>query len=107
MIASRLSEDPNVRVLLLEAGGSDDRLHVKIPAASIKLQLTSNDWCYQTVTQQHCQYNMHQHKSNWPRGKMLGGCSAINYMIYIRGHPSDYDSVIKYIPVSYVVHLHL
>lgn len=91
-LAGRLSEDSNVRVLLLEAGGSDDRLHVKIPAAAIKIQRSLQDWCYQTVPQQHCQYNMQERQSNWPRGKMLGGCSAINYMIYVRGHRADFDS---------------
>lgn len=93
VVAARLSEDPDVTVLLLEAGGSDDRLNSNIPAAALKLQRDPEvDWCYQTVPQAHAQGNMANRVSNWPRGKMMGGCSANNYMLFVRGAPGDFDA---------------
>ena len=87
VLAARLTEDPKVRVLLLEAGGKDSRREVKIPAAFSKLYKTAVDWNYSTEPEPH----LHGRQLYWPRGKMLGGSSSMNAMIYIRGNPLDYD----------------
>lgn len=86
VVASRLSEDPHTRVLLLEAGGRGNS-NVAIPAAFTKLFKTECDWAYFTEPQPH----LDNRRLYWPRGKMLGGSSSINAMIYIRGHRADYD----------------
>src|SRR4051794_20205649 len=87
VLANRLTEDAHVSVLLLEAGGPDEREEIHIPAAFPSLFRTECDWAYTTEPQpkvnNRCLY--------WPRGKVLGGTSSINAMIYIRGHPSIYD----------------
>jgi len=87
VLASRLSEDAQIRVLLLEAGGADSAREVRIPAAFSKLYKTSVDWNYSTEAEP-C---LNGRKLYWPRGKMLGGSSSMNAMIYIRGAASDYD----------------
>lgn len=87
VLAARLSEDPGVRVLLLEAGGPDDRREIQIPAAFSKIFKTPLDWNYSTEPQ----VNLHWRALYWPRGKVLGGSSSINAMIYIRGNRLDYD----------------
>ncbi|MEO6473196.1 MAG: GMC family oxidoreductase N-terminal domain-containing protein [Aeromicrobium sp.] len=87
VIAARLSEDPSVSVLLLEAGGEDDADEIKMPAAFPALFKTKWDWNYQTVGQKHLQGR----RADWPRMKALGGCSSMNAMIYIRGNAADYD----------------
>jgi len=93
VVAARLSEDPNVSVLLLEAGGDDDHPFVKVPLASHKLQGEARfDWAYQSEQQQHACKGLQGAKSNWPRGKMLGGCSSSNYMLYVRGARADFDA---------------
>ena len=86
-LAGRLSEDPSLRVLLLEAGGSDDVLEVRIPAALYKLWRTRRDWNYTTEPQP----RLGGRRLFWPRGKMIGGSSSVNAMIYIRGARADYD----------------
>jgi choline dehydrogenase len=86
-VAGRLSEDPSVRVLLLEAGGSDDVLEVKVPAGLYKVWRTRRDWNYTTEPQP----GLDGRRLFWPRGKMLGGSSSINAMIYMRGAAADYD----------------
>ena len=88
VLAARLSEDPDLRVLLLEAGGSDDRAEIHIPAAFSKLFATEADWNYHTEPQAAAA----DRSLYWPRGRVLGGSSSINAMIYIRGHHADYDS---------------
>lgn len=88
VLAGRLTEDPDVTVLLLEAGGRDDADEVHIPLAFSQLFRTRHDWAYTTVEQKHA----HGRSLYWPRGKLLGGSSSINAMIYIRGNPLDYDS---------------
>ncbi len=88
VLAGRLSEDPHVRVLLLEAGGPDSPKEVRIPAAFSKLYKTPVDWNYETEEE----LNLHGRRLYWPRGKMLGGSSSLNAMIYIRGNPADYDT---------------
>jgi choline dehydrogenase-like flavoprotein len=88
VLANRLSEDPSVRVLLLEAGGSDSSLKIKIPAAFTQQFHTKLDWDFATEPEPHvdgrCLY--------MPRGKALGGSSSMNAMLYVRGRPLDYDS---------------
>jgi choline dehydrogenase len=86
-LAGRLTEDPSLRVLLLEAGGSDDVLEVQIPAALYKVFRTRRDWNYTTEPQP----GLDGRRLFWPRGKLLGGSSSINAMIYIRGAAADYD----------------
>ncbi|MEO0559970.1 MAG: choline dehydrogenase [Bacteroidota bacterium] len=87
VLANRLSADPDVSVLLLEAGGQDTQAPIHIPAAFSKLFQTEADWNYRTVPQRHAA----ERDMYWPRGKVLGGSSSINAMIYIRGHHADYD----------------
>ncbi len=87
VLANRLSEDPGVRVLLLEAGGPDRKQEIHIPAAFAKLFKTPYDWAYETEPQAH----LGNRRLYWPRGKMLGGTSSMNAMMYIRGHRADYD----------------
>ena len=87
VLANRLTEDPAARVLLLEAGGEDDADEVRIPAAFSTLFKTRYDWNYDTVEQKH----LGGRPAYWPRAKMLGGCSSMNAMIYIRGNRADYD----------------
>jgi choline dehydrogenase len=90
-LAGRLTEDPSVSVLLLEAGGSDDVLEVQVPAALYKLWRTRRDWNYTTEPQP----GLDGRRLFWPRGKMLGGSSSFNAMIYIRGAAADYDEWAK------------
>lgn len=87
VLASRLSEDANARVLLLEAGGSDSAREVRIPAAFSRLFKSARDWNYSTEAEAH----LNGRRLYWPRGKMLGGSSSMNAMIYTRGNPADYD----------------
>ena len=87
VLANRLSEDPKVKVLLLEAGGPDKRKEIHIPLAFSKLFKTPCDWGYYTEPEA----ALENRSLYWPRGKVLGGSSSINAMIYIRGHRADYD----------------
>ncbi len=88
VLAARLTEDPGVTVLLLEAGGQDNADEVHIPLAFSQLFRTRHDWAFMTAPQKHAQGR----SLYWPRGKVLGGSSSINAMIYIRGNRVDYDS---------------
>ena len=87
VLANRLSEDPKVKVLLLEAGGPDSRKEIHIPVAFSKLFRTACDWAYYTEPEP----QLGKRSLYWPRGKALGGSSSMNAMIYIRGHRYDYD----------------
>ncbi|KAF8581790.1 GMC oxidoreductase [Ramaria rubella] len=88
VLASRISEDPNVRVLLLEAGGSSRHVALsQMPAGFSQLMHTSRDYDLWTEPQ----VNAEGVKKFWPRGKMLGGCSAMNAMMFHTGAPTDYD----------------
>ena len=86
-LAARLTEDPGVRVLLLEAGGKDRSPNIKIPAAFGKQFHTKLDWGYSTVPQAGCA----NRELFSPRGRALGGSSSMNAMLYVRGRPIDYD----------------
>ncbi len=88
VLAARLTEDPNVRVLLLEAGPEPDADEISIPVAFSALFKTKWDWNYSTTEQK----QLHSRRAYWPRMKALGGCSSMNAMIYIRGNRADYDS---------------
>lgn len=88
VLASRLSIDPKISVLVLEAGGSDKHLNVDTPAAFSKLFQSKRDWNYHTMPEP----GMDERQVYLPRGKMLGGSSSMNAMIYIRGNRSDYDA---------------
>jgi choline dehydrogenase len=89
VLANRLSENPKTRVLLLEAGGKDKSILVKMPAGVGGLLGTKNDfnWGFWTEPEPH----LDNRKLWWPRGRGWGGSSSINGMIYIRGHARDYD----------------
>ncbi len=87
VLAHRLSEDPGTSVVLLEAGGPDTQREIHIPAGFPKLFKTEVDWAYETEPQQ----QLGDRRLYWPRGKVLGGSSSINAMIYIRGHRATYD----------------
>ncbi len=86
-VAARLSEDAGVSVLLVEAGGSHLGMNVQVPAAFPKQFKTKRDWEYYSEPEPHLDDRVMYH----PRGKMLGGSSSQNAMIYIRGHRSDFD----------------
>ncbi len=87
VVASRLSEVAELRVLLLEAGGPDNHPDTRLPLAWRELRGTELDWHYTTTPQIHC----HNRVIQMPRGKLYGGSSATNAMIYQRGCPTDYD----------------
>ncbi|MBI5034246.1 MAG: choline dehydrogenase [Chloroflexi bacterium] len=87
VLANRLTEDTGVRVLLLEAGESDKRWQIHTPAAFSQLFKSSCDWAYETEPQS----QLENRRLYMPRGKVLGGSSSINAMIYTRGHRYDYD----------------
>jgi choline dehydrogenase len=91
VLANRLSADPSVRVLLLEAGGSDRKLSVRMPSAFAKQFRTELDWNYQSEPEPSLIGRSIYH----PRGRALGGSSSMNSMIYIRGHRSDYDGWVE------------
>ncbi len=87
VLANRLTEDPDVRVVLLEAGGRDRSPNIKIPAAFAEQFHTKLDWDYYTEAEPHCDGR----RLYMPRGKSLGGSSSMNAMLYVRGRPLDYD----------------
>ncbi|CAI1572854.1 Choline dehydrogenase [Serratia quinivorans] len=88
VLASRLSEDPNVSVLVLEYGGSDRSIIIQMPSAfSIPMNTKKYNWHYQTAAEPH----LDNRKLHCPRGKVLGGSSSINGLVYIRGHACDFD----------------
>jgi len=88
VMASRLSEDATLTVCLLEAGGTGDSWVVKAPIGiAIQVPSKKNNWAFETVPQP----GLNGRVGYQPRGKALGGSSAINAMVYIRGHRSDYD----------------
>ena len=88
VLAARLSEDPATRVLLLEAGPADRSIWIHLPIGYGKTMWDKRyNWCFQTDPEP----NMNGRRIYWPRGKTLGGSSAINGLIYMRGQREDYD----------------
>lgn len=87
VLAARLSENPQNRVLLLEAGPPDRKQEIRIPAAFAKLFHGDLDWDYRTEPEP----GTAGRPLYWPRGKVVGGCSSVNAMMYVRGNPRDYD----------------
>ena len=89
VLAARLSEDPQCRVLLLEAGSTGRSPLIDVPAGlALTVPTRLHNWALKTVPQQ----ELHGRRGYQPRGRALGGSSAINAMVYVRGHRSDYDS---------------
>lgn len=88
VLAARLSEDTSHRVLLLEAGPRDTRPEIEIPLGFHKLLDGELDWSYRTDPED----DPTGRARRWPRGRVLGGSSSINAMIWMRGHPTDYDA---------------
>ena len=88
VLANRLSADPAVSILLLEAGPSDWNPLIHMPGGLVELlKHRWVNWAYQTEPEPHCAGR----RLYWPRGKVLGGSSSLNAMLYIRGHQADYD----------------
>jgi choline dehydrogenase len=88
VLANRLSADPSTSVLLLEAGGKDDYFWIDIPVGYLyTIGNPRTDWCYRTEPDP----GLNGRTIGYARGKVLGGCSSINAMIYMRGQKSDYD----------------
>ena len=92
VLANRLTEHPNTTVLLLEAGPVDTKTEIHIPLAWSQLINSEVDWYYRTTPQKNSFLASREQRSYWPRGKVLGGSSSINGMIYARGSPTDYDT---------------
>ncbi|MFG6467473.1 GMC family oxidoreductase [Roseateles sp. BYS87W] len=88
LLANRLSADPHKRVLLIEAGGKDDYHWIHIPVGYLHcIGNPRTDWCFKTEAEA----GLNDRSLRYPRGKVLGGCSSINGMIYMRGQSRDYD----------------
>ncbi len=88
LLANRLSADPSCRVALLEAGGRDNYPWIHIPVGYLYcIGNPRTDWCFKTEAQP----GLNGRALGYPRGKVLGGCSSINGMIYMRGQSGDYD----------------
>lgn len=91
VVANRLSENPNWRVALIEAGGMENIFNL-VPVLCGYMQVTHGIWNYKTVPQKRACFGMNNNECFHPRGKFLGGTSSINFMIYNRGNRRDYDS---------------
>jgi choline dehydrogenase len=88
LLANRLSADPGVSVLLLEAGGRDDWFWIDVPVGYLyTIANPRTDWCYKTEPDEH----LAGRSIHYARGRVLGGCSSINAMIYMRGQKEDWD----------------
>jgi choline dehydrogenase len=88
VLANRLTEDGRYSVLLLENGGSDRSIYIQMPTAlSIPMNMPKYDWRYYTEPEPH----LGGRRLHTPRGKVLGGSSSINGLVYVRGNPQDYD----------------
>ena len=88
VLANRLSENPKNRVILLEAGGRDINPWIHIPVGYFKtMHNPSVDWCYRTEPDP----GLNGRAIDWPRGKVLGGSSSLNGLLYVRGQAQDYD----------------
>ncbi|MEL6510725.1 MAG: choline dehydrogenase [Pseudomonadota bacterium] len=88
VVANRLSVDPKTRVVLLEAGPADRNPWIHIPVGYFKTMHNPKvDWCYKTEPDP----GLNGRSIDWPRGKVLGGSSSLNGLLYVRGQPEDYD----------------
>lgn len=87
VLAARLSEEPGLRVGLVEAGGPATNPLIAEPQKWPLLQGSEIDWGYRTIPQKHTAHRVH----DWPRGRVIGGSTAINAMAHVRGHPTDFD----------------
>src|SRR5258708_38816405 len=87
VLANGLTKDLSVKVLLLEAGGQDSKREIRVPMFFPRNFQSAGDWSYFTEDEP----QLENRKIYWPRGKVLGGSSSINAMIYIRGNSKDYD----------------
>lgn len=88
VLANRLSADPSVKVVLIEAGGPDRNPWIHIPVGYFRTMHNPDyDWCYRTEPDP----GLNGRSLAWPRGKVLGGSSSINGLLYVRGQPQDYD----------------
>ncbi|MEO8627385.1 MAG: GMC family oxidoreductase N-terminal domain-containing protein, partial [Betaproteobacteria bacterium] len=88
VMANRLSADPDVSVLLLEAGGKDNYFWINIPVGYLyTIGNPRTDWCFKTEPDA----GLNGRSIGYARGRVLGGCSSINAMVYMRGQRSDYD----------------
>uniref|UniRef100_A0A0K8UP37 Glucose dehydrogenase [acceptor] n=1 Tax=Bactrocera latifrons TaxID=174628 RepID=A0A0K8UP37_BACLA len=91
VIASRLSENPAWKVLVLEAGG-DPPQESEVPGVLFSLEHTNATWNYLTEYSDKACWGLVDRRCYWPRGKMIGGSGGVNGMLYVRGHRGDYDS---------------
>ena len=92
MLAKRLTENPQKRVLLIEAGKSDNYIWIHIPVGYLYcIDNPKTDWRFKTVAEK----GLNGRSLLYPRGRVLGGCSSINGMIYMRGQASDYESWVQ------------
>ena len=88
VLANRLSADGSLRVLLIEAGGRDLNPWIHVPVGYFRtMGDPSLDWCYMTEPDP----GLNGRRLPWPRGKVLGGSSSLNGLLYVRGQPEDYD----------------
>ena len=88
VLANRLSEDPDARVLILEFGGSDRSIFLQMPTAlSIPMNMPKYNWGFESEPEPF----LNNRRMDTPRGKVLGGSSSINGMVYVRGHALDYQ----------------
>src|SRR5215213_3797964 len=87
-LANQLSSDPTLRIALLEAGGDDSREAIRVPHQYFTLWGTDVDWQYVSTAQAGTRGRTHV----MPRGKVMGGTSSLNGMVYLRGAASDYDA---------------
>jgi choline dehydrogenase len=87
VLAARLTADPAFRVALIEAGGEADPRLSPVPGAASRMQDTKADWAFRTVPQR----ELFDRRIGYPRGRVVGGTSMLNYMVYIRGNAGDYD----------------
>ena len=88
VLANRLSEDAGVKVLLLEYGGSDNSIYIQMPTA-LSIPMNSKRFAWQFHTE--AEPGLNNRQMHCPRGKVLGGSSSINGMVYVRGHAHDYE----------------
>ncbi|XP_049520454.1 glucose dehydrogenase [FAD, quinone]-like [Dermacentor silvarum] len=91
VLANRLSQDPSHRVLLLEAGGVEDSV-TDVPMLASVSHHTDIDWSFVAEPQEGCSFALREQKPVWTQGKVLGGSSVLNFMIYNRGNRRDYDT---------------